>query len=128
MFEFNWQNAAKVKVIKKIQNFNNEIFRNEEKAKEDENIKHQIRKLVEQQNIEQSNIDILRQDFLKLHPSKTQKPRIDAAYENQKRKIKDKIASLERKKQTLEAKLRFVGLAFSFCLLNWGNLKTKTWT
>jgi len=78
---------------------------NEEKAKEDENIKHQIRKLVEQQNIEQSNIDILRQDFLKLHPSKTQKPRIDAAYENQKRKIKDKIASLERKKQTLEAKL-----------------------
>jgi hypothetical protein len=77
----------------------------EEKAKEDENIKHQIRKLVEQQNIEQSNIDTLRQDFLKLHPSKTQKPRIDAAYENQKRKIKDKIASLERKKQTLEAKL-----------------------
>ena len=62
------------------------IFRNEEKAKEDENIKHQIRKLVEQQNIEQSNIDILRQDFLKLHPSKTQKPRIDAAYENQKQK------------------------------------------
>ena len=96
------------------------IFRNEEKAKEDENIKHQIRKLVEQQNIEQSNIDILRQDFLKLHPSKTQKPRIDAAYENQKRKIKDKIASLERKKQTLEAKLRFVW----FCSFL-GDLKTE---
>jgi hypothetical protein len=78
---------------------------NEEKQKEDENVKHQIRKLVEQQNIEQSNIEQLRQDFLKLAPSRTQKPRIDAAYEKQKLKIKDKIASLERKKQTLEGKL-----------------------
>jgi len=78
---------------------------NEEKQKEDENIRHQIRKLVEQQRNEQQNIDHLRQDFLKLAPNKMQKPRIDAAYENQKRKFKEKIASLERKKQNLEGKL-----------------------
>merc|ERR1711953_838864 len=79
--------------------------RNEEKQKEDDNIRHQLRKLTEQQTIEQTNIDQLRQDFLKLAPNKVQKPRIDAAYEKQKQKIKEKIASLERKKQTLEQKL-----------------------
>merc|ERR1712137_912540 len=78
---------------------------NEEKQKEDDNIRHQLRKLTEQQTIEQTNIDQLRQDFLKLAPNKVQKPRIDAAYEKQKQKIKEKIASLERKKQTLEQKL-----------------------
>ena len=83
-------------------------FRNEEKQKEDDNIRHQLRKLTEQQTIEQTNIDQLRQDFLKLAPNKVQKPRIDAAYEKQKQKIKEKIASLERKKQTLEQKLRKV--------------------
>ena len=67
-----------------------------------------MRKLTEQQTIEQTNIDQLRQDFLKLAPNKVQKPRIDAAYEKQKQKIKEKIASLERKKQTLEQKLRKV--------------------
>ena len=64
--------------------------------------------MTEQQTIEQTNIDQLRQDFLKLAPNKVQKPRIDAAYEKQKQKIKEKIASLERKKQTLEQKLRKV--------------------
>ena len=83
-------------------------LRNEEKQKEDDNIRHQLRKLTEQQTIEQTNIDQLRQDFLKLAPNKVQKPRIDAAYEKQKQKIKEKIASLERKKQTLEQKLRKV--------------------
>ena len=67
-----------------------------------------MRKLTEQQTIEQTNIDQLRQDFLKLAPNKVQKPRIDAAYEKQKQKIKEKIAALERKKQTLEQKLRKV--------------------
>ena len=107
MLKSHWQNGSKVL---SLLTFLILTFppRTEEKAKEDENIKHQIRKIVEQQNIEHTNIDILRQDFLKLHPSKTQKPRIDAAYENQKRKIKDKIASLERKKQTLEGKLRYI--------------------
>merc|ERR1712141_329599 len=73
--------------------------------KENENVRHQIRKVQEQQNIEQSNIEQLRQDFLKLAPSRTQKPRIDAAYEKQNLKIKEKITTLDRKKQTLEGKL-----------------------
>ena len=70
--------------------------------------------MTEQQTIEQTNIDQLRQDFLKLAPNKVQKPRIDAAYEKQKQKIKEKIASLERKKQTLEQKLRKVISIFFF--------------
>ena len=77
--------------------------------------------MVEQQNIEQTNIDQLRQDFLKLAPNKAQKPRIDAAYENQKRKIKEKIASLERKKMTLESKLRFENSLVSFQNFIWYN-------
>jgi len=48
----------------------------------------------------------LKKDFLELNPRRDQKARIDAAYEKQKSKLKQKIAQLEKKKVHMENKLR----------------------
>merc|ERR1719283_786882 len=78
----------------------------EERQKEEEALRHQIRKNAEEQNILQERLDQLKKDFLELNPRKDQKARVDAAYEKQKAKIKQKISHLERKRLNLENKLR----------------------
>jgi chromosome segregation ATPase len=78
----------------------------EERQKEEETLRHQIRKVSEEKSILHDRLDQLKKDFLELNPRKDQKARVDAAYEKQKGKLKQKIAHLEKKKAQLENKLR----------------------
>ena len=82
------------------------FFRLEERQKEEETLRHQIRKVSEEKSILHDRLDQLKKDFLELNPRKDQKARVDAAYEKQKGKLKQKIAHLEKKKAQLENKLR----------------------
>ena len=86
--------------------FYNLWFRLEERQKEEEALRHQIRKNAEEKSILHERLDQLKKDFLELNPRKDQKARVDAAYEKQKAKLKQKISQLERKKLHMENKLR----------------------
>ena len=81
-------------------------LRLEDRQREEESLRHQIRKISEEKNILHDRLDELKKHFLELNPRKDQKARVDAAYEKQKSKLKAKIGQLDKKKAHLENKLK----------------------